>query len=341
MQRQRGLALVTLLALLVTTPGCYLAHLARGQTRLLWARRPAEAVLADAATPPQLAERLRLVAQVLEFGARLGLDVDGEYTSYAPWPGDRLVTTVVATRPGEIEPAGFWFPLVGRVPYKGFFEVERAEAEAESLRARGLDTCVVPVVAYSTLGWFDDPVTDPLLFLERGRLIETLLHELVHATVFAPSQADFNEGVASFVGQEAAVRFAEAAPLLPEEPEAVRTRVEDDRAIARLLAEFRAAVKVIYEREDDPGRRAEQRLQAEEAARRRLAALPLRSADAAALPERVRWNDACQALSGTYEADLGGYEARLAALGGDLRAFLDEARRAAEAPDPRLALRGP
>jgi predicted aminopeptidase len=341
MQRQRPFALATLALLLCTTPGCYLAHLAEGQTRLLLARRPAEAVLVDERTPPHVAERLRLVARVRDFGARLGLDVDGQYTSYAPWPGDRLVTSVVATRPGEIEPAGFWFPLVGRVPYKGFFEEARAEAEARALRAKGLDTCLVPVVAYSTLGWLDDPLTDPLLGLERGRLVETLLHELVHATLFAPSQADFNEGVATFVGQEAAVRFAEAEPASPDEPGTIRARVEDDRAIASLLGEFREIVKAIYEEEDDPARRAEKRREAEAAARRRLASLPLRTAEPATLPDRVRWNDACQALSGTYEADLPLYADRLAALGGDLRAFLAEARRAAEAPDPRVALRGP
>ena len=124
-----------------------------------------------------------------------------QYTSYVEWPGDRVVTTVVATPPGSLEPRPFWFPIVGSVPYKGFFDPARAHEEAERLRAEGLDTCQVPVRAYSTLGWFEDPVTGPMLRGSEGALVETLLHELTHATVFVKSQADFNEGVASVRGR--------------------------------------------------------------------------------------------------------------------------------------------
>ena len=166
----------------------------------------------------------------------LGLEVDGQYTSYAAWPGDRVVTALVATRPGEVEPAGFWFPILGRLPYKGYFDPEKAGAEAARLRARGLDVCEVPVRAYSTLGWFDDPVTGPMLRSGDGRLVETILHELVHSTVYVRGHVDFDEGVASFIGEEASVRFyAQAGD--PEQAARRRAGVEEGHRLdAHILA---------------------------------------------------------------------------------------------------------
>ena len=113
---------------------------------------------------------------------RAGLDVGERYTSYVDWPGDRIVTIVVATKPGHVEPTGWRFPIVGRVPYKGFFDVEKADAEAEHQRSRGNDVCQVPVPAYSTLGWFDDPITAPMLRGGDEQTVETVLHELGYRT---------------------------------------------------------------------------------------------------------------------------------------------------------------
>src|SRR5262245_50859214 len=155
-----ALALLALAAL--PASGCYYGHLAQGQARILLARQSIAEMLATNGTAPELAERLRLAGEVRSFATTLGLDVKSQYTSYVDWPGDRVVTTIVATRPGEIEARGFWFPLVGRVPYKGFFDQARAEREAQELADEGLDTCLVPVVAYSTLGWMADPLTAPL-----------------------------------------------------------------------------------------------------------------------------------------------------------------------------------
>lgn len=147
-----------------------------------------------------------------EFARSLGLRVGDQYTSFVDWPGDRIVTTLVRTRPGSLEAVGWWYPFLGRLPYRGYFERERAEREARRLReVQGYDVCVSPVAAYSTLGWLDDPVTSPMLGRGIASFVETLLHELVHATVFIEGDADFNEGVALFVGQEAAIRYFEQA----------------------------------------------------------------------------------------------------------------------------------
>jgi predicted aminopeptidase len=235
-----------------------------------------------------------------------------------------------------VDAAGFWFPIVGSVPYKGFFDPARAQAEAERLRARGLDVCEVPVPAYSTLGWLDDPLTEPMLRGEPGRVVETIVHELVHATVFLPDAADWNEGVATFVGQEASVAWRAAAG--PAEAQRERERVEDDRRLAAALLAFREEVADLYAREPAGPEREAARAAAEERAREAIAALPLATRSAAELAAAVRLNDACVALVGTYSADLAHYAEALAAAGGDLRAFVERVRAAAKAPDPRAAL---
>jgi len=333
------LAALFLLLSCVATSGCYLGHVAAGQLRLLAAREPIETLIADPSTPAPLRERLGLAPQARELARALGLEVGGQYTSYVPWPGDRVVTTVVATRPGEVEPAGFWFPIVGNVPYKGFFDPARARAEGERLRARGLDVCEVAVPAYSTLGWLDDPLTEPMLRGEAGRVVETIVHELVHATAFVRDAAEWNEGVATFVGQEASVRWrataGDAAAAARE-----RVRVEDDRRIAALLLGLRREVADLYAREPAGPDREVARAAAEARAREALGALEISTRIPAALARAIRLNDACLAIAGTYSADLPRYAEILASLEGDLRAFVGRVREAAKAPDPTAALLG-
>jgi len=337
----RAKASALLLALIASPlPACYLGHVAAGQWRLLAGRRPIDAVRDDPATPPDLRERLALAAEARELARGLGLEVGGQYTSYVAWPGDRVVTTVVATRPGEVDPLGFWFPIVGRVPYKGFFDPERAHAEAERLRADGDDVCEVPVPAYSTLGWLDDPLTQPMLQGDAGRIVETIVHELVHANAFVADAPDWNEGVATFIGQEAAVRW-QARTHGPDAAASERTRVEDDRAVAAQLLALRAEVAALYAREPGGPVREAERAAAESQTRDAVAALPIATRDAPDLAQALRLNDACLALVGTYSADLPAYAEWLASRDGDLAAFVARARAAAAAPDPRAALLAP
>ena len=311
--------------------------MALGQARLLHARRPIAEVIADPTTPAELRERLGWIHEVRTFATRLGLSVDEQYTSYVEWPGDRVVTTVVATSAGSLEPHSFWFPIVGSVPYKGFFDPARAHEEAESLRADGYDVCEVPVRAYSTLGWFEDPVTGPMLRGGDGALVETLLHELTHATVFVASQADFNEGVASFVGEEGSVRFF-AETVGAEAAERERARVSDARRLASALLAFRREVEGLYASESRPEQRATQRAAAEARARESITALPLATRDPARLAADLRLSDACLALTRTYAADVDGYAATLAALDGSLPQFVVRLREAAASKNPRAAL---
>ena len=279
---------------------------------------------------------LLLVQQARTFAAELGLDVGGQYTSFVDWPGDRIVTTVVATQPGEVTPAGFHFPLIGTLPYKGFFDPERARAESQRLRDQGLDVCEFGVQAYSTLGWLDDPVTGPMLRRDLGELLETILHELVHATVYVKNHADFNEGVASFIGEEGSVRFYERNGLTEKAARRHRA-VAEGRLVDRELLRLRDEVSDLYA-DSEPGEQRDRRRAAlEQQTRERIASLNLRT-HPAGLADGVRLNDACLSVTGTYSQDTERYEQRLIELGGDLSAFIARLAASADAEDPTLAL---
>jgi predicted aminopeptidase len=311
---------------------------AAGQTRLLLAREPIDSVLTDPETPIEIRERLELVRSAREFATGLGLDVGGQYTSFVAWPGDRIVTTVVATRPREVTPAGFWFPIIGELPYKGFFDPQRAASETARLRDDGLDVCEFGVRAYSTLGWLNDPITGPMLRRESGELLETILHELVHATVYVSDHVDFNEGVASFIGQEGSVLFYQQAGE-PDKAQQRRSEVSDNRRISAELLLLREEVSTLYQESNESRLDPEpQRHALEQAARERIAAIPLANRDAAALASELRLNDACLALVGTYSSDIEQYAARLRELSGDLPAFIAQLEASADADDPKSAL---
>jgi predicted aminopeptidase len=326
-----------LLAISAGLSGCYYTHVAMGQRRLLRARQPIETVLADPATPTETRERLILALQVREFAIELGLDVGEQYTSFVEWPGDRVVTAVVATQPGTVTPAGFHFLLLGRLPYKGFFDRERAEKEAEALRADGLNVCEFGVSAYSTLGWMDDPITEPMLRQELGQLAEEILHELVHATVYLKDHANFNESIASFIGEEGSVLFFENN-LQPERAHRRRLKIEDVRRVDAELLRFRDEVSALYASQDSGTSRDEIRRDLEERARKRIRNLPLGTLDPNQLAAVLRMNDACLALTGTYASELERYATLFSRLDGDLGALIARLKGVKDSKDPLEAL---
>jgi predicted aminopeptidase len=335
----RSLFLALVVVTSVCQSGCYYGHLASGQIKILWQRQP----ISDARVDPSHSEDVRsllgLVESVREFASELGLRVDDQYTSYVDWPGDRIVTTVVRTRAGSLETVPWWFPIVGHLPYKGYFDQTRAEAEAERLLESGeYDVCVSGVTAYSTLGWLDDPVTRPMLGRGAGSLVETLLHELVHATAFLDGDVDFNEGVAQFIGQQAAIRYFERAETkvftesTPALPSALRARdsIADRTLVAETTIAFKDRLMTLDGLPDRPSLRAA----AEAQTRVELAELPLRVLDPQRIAVAARLSDACLALRGTYVRDLPRHARVLASLDGDLPAMIARLRRWADESRP-------
>lgn len=300
------------------------------------ARKPVARVVKNPRTPDAVREKLNHVQKVREFARTLGLHVDEQYTSYVDWPHDRIVTLVSATAPSSIAPVTFQFPIAGRVPYKGYFDEARAEKEAARLRSAGNDVCLSPVRAYSTLGWFDDPVTAPMLQHDIVSLTEVILHELTHATIYAAGHSDFNEAVATFAGQEAAARFFEATQG-PDSREALaaRQRARDLHKISAVKLEFRNRVAALYTTPFHPAEQAKARARLEAEARAALRALDLEVFDAARVAEHAELNDACLALVGTYHTDVPKYQAQYEALGRDFPAWLDATQNTAKARNHR------
>lgn len=319
-----------LVQFLILSGGCYYTHLAVGQSRLLLAGRPVEDVLADPTTTSTVKRRLNLVIRALKFGNELGLNVGQRYRNYVDWPGDGVVTVVMAAKPSTLEAHQFKFPLVGHLPYKGFFDSERARREAENLIQRGYDTCVFSTPAYSTLGWFDDPVTGPMIRLGDYELVQIIFHELVHATVFATDNVEFNEGFATFFSEEATVRFERKIAGSSEFTKVLKRQ----RFFAQELVDFRGDVEELYRSTSSTIRRERERKELEARFREELEEKIIGSARFVSL----KLNDACLVLSRTYSEDSLRYSRLLGLLKNDLKGFLRLAIQLKTEEDPLKAL---
>ncbi|AQZ35921.1 aminopeptidase [Pseudomonas sp. LPH1] len=196
---------VPLLALLLS--GCstldYYAHLGQGQWQLLQARQPVERLLDDSATDPDLARRLKLSQQARDFAsASLQLPENRSYRLYADLERPFVVWNVFATPEFSLDPELHCFPIAGCVAYRGYYQQGRARGAAALLRQQGLDTYIGGVEAYSTLGWFDDPLLNTMLRWSDERFIAVIFHELAHQQYYLPGDTAFNESFATFVERE-------------------------------------------------------------------------------------------------------------------------------------------
>ncbi len=222
--------------------GCYLVRQAQGQARILLGSRPIEAMLVDPSVPAATKAKLRLVAEIKDFGEKaMGLSRSGNYTSFFDTEGRPVTWIVSACRKDRFQPYTWWFPIVGEVPYKGFFSPEDALVEARELLAEGYDVSLRPVGAYSTLGYFPDPVLSTMLDDPEEELVALILHELTHGTLYLPGGTDFNEGLASFVGWQGALEFARGryGTDSPEYGDTVRAFGREERRDAEAKELFR------------------------------------------------------------------------------------------------------
>jgi predicted aminopeptidase len=204
--------LIALLAVLsVMISGCsplYVIRAAYEEGKILWRREPIVAYLQNPRLEIETKEKLELVLAAREYAdAVLKLNVGGSYASYSYVDRPVLSYILTAAPRTELKPYSWWFLFVGSVPYKGFFTKEDANAAAQALEERGYDTSIRPSAAFSTLGWFDDPLLAHLLKYDKGTLIEVIFHELFHNTLYVKGAGSFNESVANFVGNRAAIDF--------------------------------------------------------------------------------------------------------------------------------------
>jgi predicted aminopeptidase len=151
--------------------------------------------------------KLELVLKAREFAEQMGLKPKGSFKTYSRIDRETLVWVVAGARKTEFALHTWWFPIVGSVPYKGFFHKSDAIRESDGLKRKGYETFVRGADALSTLGWFDDPVLTPMLRNPDHQIVSTVIHETVHSTVWIPDHVPFNESLANFVGLEATEEF--------------------------------------------------------------------------------------------------------------------------------------
>ena len=211
----RWLLAPTLLLALLACCGCrtfsYYTQAIRGQYEILGKQRSIARLVADPKTPPPLREKLQLVTSLRAFAAQeLRLPVDGHYEKYADLHRRFVVWNVEAAPEFSLEAKTWWYPFIGSLKYRGYFTREAAVNYAATLQKQGYDVYLGGVTAYSTLGWFKDPVLNTFLYDPEAELAETLFHELGHQRVFVGGDTDFNEAFATAVGQEGARRWLRA-----------------------------------------------------------------------------------------------------------------------------------
>jgi predicted aminopeptidase len=290
-------------------------------------------------------ETVRFVERVYEirrFAGELGLKESANYTRYVELDRDYLAAVVSAAAGDSFTTYEWWFPVVGKVPYKGFFNVKDARRERDRLQKKDLDVWVRGVDAFSTLGWFKDPLYSYMRDYSDYRLANLLIHELVHATVYIKGQSHFNEELAEFVGTEGARLYIEKK-YGGESPEyqAVFDSEADIKAYTAYLQDLIAELEELYRssasREEKLARKAEIIALSQERFKRDYDLL-FRSQDYRGFAE-LPVNNAYLELYRLYYEGSGFYRGLYEKSGGDLGRYIAAAKTLkSREKDPRGAL---
>ncbi|HEX4211203.1 MAG TPA: aminopeptidase [Candidatus Binataceae bacterium] len=238
-------------ATIIALAGCnagYITHAAYEEMRILMRRKPITEELARAELPPTTRAKLETVLAVRKFAAdQLELNVGGAYSTVAQVDNGAVVWVVMAAPRTSLAPYTWWFPVVGDVPYRGYFSHDDANAEAAQLEAQGYDTYVRPAIAFSSLGFFNDPLLSNLLQLSRVELAGVIIHELFHRTYFLMSDVMFDESAATWIGNRGAVDFFSRTEG-PDSTDAVAatSMYDSDMKFAAFLLQEQARLLKLY-----------------------------------------------------------------------------------------------
>ena len=244
--RARILLLVMTLLLASCVSPAYYFQAAKGQWQIMHARQDISDLLADPDTPDELARQLNLVSKILTFAGReLDLDAEGSYQSYVDTKRNVLVWNVIAAPEFSLTAKRWCFAVAGCVPYRGYFSREKADKLAQDLTGKSLDVTISPASAYSTLGWFDDPVLNTMLRRNDAQLVAYLFHELAHKTFYLRGDTAFNEGFARFVEQYGVLIWLENHQQLDEAVQwhAARNAASD---FNQLVLRYRQQLTALY-----------------------------------------------------------------------------------------------
>ncbi len=322
-----GLLALTAAFLSLVPIGRYLARATYEEAKILARRQPIAAIIADPTTNAALRAKLQLVLDARQFALdSLGLRASREFTTFSRLDRDTLVLVLSAAYRDSLAFRTWWFPVVGSVPYKGFFDFAQGKREAKAVDAAGFDAVLRPASAFSTLGWFNDPLLPTTLALDTLALANTVIHELVHTTYYAPGQAVFNESLANFVGSRGAERFF-AARGQPQAAAEVVRRWEDEMVFGEFWSGLYASLDSAFRAH--PGNKparliARDTLFTRARAHLRTTLAPrLRTMDSTSIA-RLRLNTAAVMARRIYLTDLALFERVHQRSGGAIRATIAE-----------------
>ncbi|ULU27586.1 aminopeptidase [Dyella terrae] len=221
----------------------YYAHVAKGQGELVVNRRDVSKVLRDPSTDATTRQRLALSQEARRFATdHLGLPDNRSYTSYVKLDRPYVVWNVFAAPRFSVSPVQHCFPFAGCVAYRGYFAKQKAQAEAARLEASGDDVYVGGVPAYSTLGWFSDPILSSMMRWDDDELASTIFHELAHQLIYVKDDSAFNESFASFVQEEGLREWRQSRGLPPQDD---HEKTMDD-GFTWLVMDLRDRLKTLY-----------------------------------------------------------------------------------------------
>jgi predicted aminopeptidase len=253
-KRLRTARLVLLGAFVLEANAClplrYVTQASAGQHQLLQRAVPLEQATAASHTKPYVRELLKRIPEMKSFGEANGLRKTANYEQYAELFRPEVLWVVSASKPLAFAPRTWRFPIVGSFTYLGWFKRSEADAFAADLKTEDLDVDVRPSRAYSTLGWFKDPVVSPMITEgpeALGDLAEVILHESLHATFYVAGQSTLNESVADFVGTELSMRYLDQA-LGPDAFERLRYHdaQAEDASRGAAMKEAYAELETLY-----------------------------------------------------------------------------------------------
>jgi predicted aminopeptidase len=336
MPRRRLRLGAALLAAALAGSGCgavpYYSQAISGELALLSAARPIPDWIADPGTPAELRERLQLAVRIRAFASQdLSLPDNRSYTRYADLHRSSAVWSVFATPPLSLTLKTWCYPVFGCAGYRGYFARPDADKLAAELREQGLDATVAPVPAFSTLGWFADPLLSTFVRWPEPELARLIFHELAHQVVYVRDDTRFNESFATAVERAGLARWVEQRndPVLREQ---YRQYLQHHAGLLALVGRTQKELQALYE---GPLPQTEQRTRKQEI----LDQLPVRYRQMRDGPWNgfkgydefflAPWNNARIAALAAYQDDVPAFEALLASEGGDLPRFFARVRQLA------------
>ncbi len=318
-------ALLPLLALCACSTVNFYTQAIGGQTEIWRKSRPNDVALADPSVSDHVKQRLRLIEELRAFAAsdlRLPTKSFGKYCDLKrPY----VVWVVYAAPEFSTESKKWWYPLVGSLKYRGFFNEKDAQVEAELLKKKGYDVFVGGVEAYSTLGYLADPVLNTFLHRAEPLLAELIFHELTHAKVFIPGDTDFNEAFATANAQNGVRRWLRSKGN-PRALHEYEVHLKQNREVIQLMLETREELKETYAG-------VYPSVEAKRLAKQKVFGGMIKEALKIGPPVKTQnhihhlskaWNNARINTVATYYTMVPGFERLIKEKGGDLEAFHQE-----------------